>query len=131
MAKTGQKILIADDSTFMRVIIKKLLAENGYLSIVEAENGREAIEVFEKEKPDLVILDIIMPAMGGDVVLKKLMEIDKKAKVLMVTAVGQEQIMKQCRKVGALGYLVKPFKEKQVLKIIKKIIGPGKGQKIL
>ena len=80
MANKGQKILVSDDSTFMRIIIKKLLAENGYLDIVEAENGRDAIDVFEKEKPDLAILDIIMPAMGGDVVLKKLMKMNMKKK---------------------------------------------------
>ena len=95
MVQKGQKILVADDSTFMRIIIKKLLAENGYLDIVEAENGRGAIDVFEKEKPDLTILDIIMPAMGGDVVLKKLMKMNKNAKVIMITAVGQEEIMEE------------------------------------
>ena len=129
MVQKGQKILVADDSTFMRIIIKKLLAENGYLDIVEAENGRDAIDVFEKEKPDLTILDIIMPAMGGDVVLKKLMKLNKNAKVIMITAVGQEEIMRECMKVGAVGYIKKPFKEKDVLKTVKKIIGAGKGQK--
>ena len=109
----NQKILITDDSTFMRIIIKKLLAENGYLDIVEAENGRGAIDVFEKEKPDLTILDIIMPAMGGDVVLKKLMKMNKNAKIIMITAVGQEEIMEECNKVGASGYIKKPFKEKK------------------
>jgi len=130
MMYKNKKILVVEDELKIRNVISMYLKKEGF-SVIETGNGLEALSLTEKEKPDLVILDIIMPAMGGDVVLKKLMEIDKKAKVLMVTAVGQEQIMKQCRKVGALGYLVKPFKEKQVLKIIKKIIGPGKGQKIL
>jgi len=126
---TGQKILVTDDSAFMSLIIKKLLGEKGYWDTIDATSGREAIDLYEKHKPDLVLLDIIMPGIDGLNALKKIMEIDKKAKVIMITAVGQEEIMKECRKIGAVGYIIKPFKEKQVLETIKKIIGPGKGQK--
>jgi len=128
MAK-GQKILIVDDSTFMRIIIKRVLAKHGYTDIIEAENGREGLDQVEKERPDLVVLDIIMPAMDGLLTLKKLMKIDKKPNVVMITAVGQEQIMKECDKLGVKGYITKPFKDKQILKIVKSIIGPGKGRK--
>ena len=129
MVQKGQKILISDDSAFMGLIIKKVLGENGYWDTIDAVSGREAIDMFEQHKPDLVLLDIIMPGIDGLGALKALMKIDKKAKVIMITAVGQEEIMKECRKVGAVGYIVKPFKERQIVNTIKKIIGPGKKRK--
>ena len=126
MVKKGQKILTADDSVFMGLIIKKVLGEHGYWDTIDAMSGREAIDLFEKHKPDLVLLDIIMPGIDGLGALKGIMTIDKNAKIVMITAVGQEEIMEECRKVGASGYIIKPFKEKQIVSTIKKIIGPGR-----
>lgn len=118
--------MLADDSTFMRLIIKNILTDCGYKDIIEAENGREAIERFEFDKPDLIIMDIIMPALNGLEALKRIIMIDKKAKVVMITAVGQESIMKECDALGVKGYITKPFNEKQIKQTIKKVLGPAK-----
>ena len=82
----------------------------------------EAIEQFKVEKPDLILLDIIMPKMDGVAVLDSLKKINSDANVIMITAVGQEQIMEECQKLGAKGYIVKPFDEKQVLEEVKKVL---------
>jgi len=111
------KILIADDSKFMRGVLKDIVESEGHESI-EAENGRETIEKFEKEKPDLVLLDIIMPEVDGLGVLKK---IGKKAKVIVISAVGQEKMVEEAKGLGALDYIVKPFDNKKVLEVIKKV----------
>jgi two-component system, chemotaxis family, chemotaxis protein CheY len=113
------KILIADDSKFMRGVLKDVVSSAGY-DCIEAENGKEALEKFEQEKPDLVLLDIIMPEVDGTEVLKK---IGKTAKVVVISAVGQEKMVEEAKVLGALDYIVKPFDNKKVLETIKKATG--------
>jgi two-component system, chemotaxis family, chemotaxis protein CheY len=113
------KILIADDSQFMRSVLQDIVVAGGY-EVIEAVNGKEAIEKVEQEKPDLVLLDIIMPETDGIAVLKK---IGKTAKVVVISAVGQEKMVDEAKELGALDYIVKPFENKQVLEVIKKVSG--------
>ncbi len=121
----AQKILIADDSAFMRIYLKRILAEAGYKDTIESADGREMLIRYEQERPDLVILDIIMPDMDGLEALHELMRLDPKVNVVMVTAVGQEYMMKECNKAGVKGYIVKPFKEEEIAETLVKVIGPG------
>lgn len=117
------KILIADDSLFMRRILKDILSKE--YEILEADSGPVALEQFWKEKPDLVLLDIIMPEgeEEGITVLRSIMEKDPKARVVMITAVGQDAIINQCRKLGAKDYIIKPFDAKQVTETVEKCLG--------
>lgn len=116
------KILIADDSAFMRKIVTDVLKKAGYTNIVEASNADEAIEKYKKEKPDMALLDIIMGEKDGVTALKEILVFDKKAKVVMLTAVGQETIIKDAQKAGCKGYIIKPFKEESVIKTVKEIL---------
>lgn len=109
------KILIADDSQFMRTSLRDILGGENY-EIVEAVNGKEALEKFEADKPDLILLDIIMPGVDGMEVLNK---IGKIAKVIVISAVGQEKMVDEARELGALDYIVKPFKNENVLEVVK------------
>ncbi len=117
------KILIGDDSAFMRKILKNILAKEGYTDISEASNGEEVIEKFIKEKPDVVLLDIIMEKKDGIETLKEIIKLDKNAKVIMVSAVGQEQMVKEAITIGAEDYIVKPFTPSKVVSSIKKCLG--------
>lgn len=112
------KILIVDDSSFMRKILKDLLSAKGY-TLTEAENGAEALQRYASEKPDLVLLDIIMPEVNGIEVLKK---IGKEAKIVVISAVGQEKMVEEAKKLGALDYIVKPFDNDKVLEVITTIL---------
>lgn len=114
------KILVADDSQFMRKVLSDILNKNGYTDIVEAADGSEAIAKFDAEKPDLVLADIIMPNIDGMEVLKNL--VPKGAKVIIVSAVGQDEMIAQAKTIGALGYIVKPFEEKQVVEEVAKAL---------
>ena len=116
-------ILIADDSLFMRRILKDILSEQ--YEVIEADSGAKALEQFEKEKPDLVLLDIIMPAgeEEGITVLRSIMEKYLEARVIMITAVGQDAIIEECRKLGAKDYIVKPFDAKMVDETVEKCLG--------
>ncbi len=122
----AQKILIADDSAFMRLYLKRILAETGYKDTIEVADGREMLIRYEQERPDLVILDVIMPDMDGLEALHELMSIDPKANVMMVTAVGQECMKKECDEAGVKGYITKPFKEEEIAETLARVIGPRK-----
>lgn len=114
------KILIADDSLFMRKILMDILNKGGFTDIIEASNGKEVLEKIETEKPDLILLDIIMPVMDGMEVLRKIE--GQESIIAIISAVGQEEIIKEAKNLGAKSYLVKPFKEIQVLEEVKKLI---------
>lgn len=113
------KIMLADDSAFMRKILKDILEEAGYSNFIEVSTGQEAIDTFESEKPDLVLLDVVMPEVDGVAVVK---EIGKKTKVLMVSAVGQDSVIQEAKGYGALGYIVKPFDKTNVIDEITKVM---------
>ncbi len=109
-ALMGKKILIVDDAMFMRKMIRKILGEEGYTDVEEATDGEKALELFDPFDPDLVLLDITMPGMSGLEVLEKLLARRPQTKVVMCSAVGQESTVQQALTLGALDFIVKPFK---------------------
>lgn len=116
------KVLVVDDAAFMRQRCMKLLNENGY-DTVSAEDGRQAVEQFKSQKPDAVLLDITMPDMDGLEALKEIIKLDGNAKVAMVTAIGQQNMVMECLKSGAKDFVVKPFDPGRVLAAVKKMVG--------
>ncbi|BCZ45617.1 response regulator [Clostridium gelidum] len=115
-----KKILVVDDAAFMRLTIKTMLDKNGFEVVGEAENGRKAIEMYKMLKPDIVTMDITMPDMGGVEALTEIIKFDPKATVLMLSAMGQEGIVKDAVIKGAKGFIIKPFKEEYLLKALSK-----------
>ena len=116
-----KKVLIVDDGAFMRVLIKGMLGNNGYEIAGEAEDGNVAVEKYKELKPDLVTMDITMPNKDGITALKEIMEIDPDANVVMVSAMGQEQFVKEAIMSGARGFVVKPFDESGLVSVIEGI----------
>lgn len=110
--RAKKKLLIVDDSAFMRKVLRDIFESAGYQNFSEAGNGREAIEKIKAEKPDMVFLDIIMPDINGMDVLR---EVGKEAKIVVVSAVGQKEMIEEAKGLGALDYVVKPFDRDQVL----------------
>ncbi len=115
------KILVVDDAFFIRKVLKDILNDIGYTNVIEAQDGLAAIEMYKRSKPDLVTLDINMPRMDGMQALKKLKELDPKAKVLMVTSVEQKHIVHEAIKLGAKDYIVKPFNRAMIGAIIDRV----------
>lgn len=115
------KILIVDDAEFLRVRISKMLTGDGY-EVIEAENGARAVEVYERDRPDLVLLDVTMPEMDGLTALKHIRAIDPKARVVMLTALGQESVVLEAIKSGARDFIVKPFERDRVMNAIYKLL---------
>ena len=117
------KILIVDDAMFMRKVIRRTLEANGYTDIIEAGDGEQALDIFEKEHPRLILLDITMPGMSGLDVLEKIMKIDSQVKVIMCSAMGQEMMIQKAIFSGALDFIVKPFKEEEFIRVIRQACG--------
>lgn len=117
------KIMLVDDAVFMRMMIKNTLNANGFTDTVEAANGLEAVNAYVAEKPDMVIMDITMPEMNGLEALKKLKEMDPAVKVVMCSAMGQENMVLEALKLGAKDFIVKPFKADRIMKTVENILG--------
>ena len=115
------KVLIVDDAAFMRISIKNSLSKNGFDVVGEAENGAVAVEKYRELSPDIVTMDITMPVMGGLDALKAIIGMDPGAKVIMVSAMGQEAIVRDAVLSGARGFIVKPFKEDGLLSALNKL----------
>ncbi|MDR0357424.1 MAG: response regulator [Clostridiales Family XIII bacterium] len=116
------KILIVDDAAFMRMMIRENLKKAGYSEFGEAGNGNEAIKQYDEIKPDLVLLDITMPEKDGISALQEIREKDPDAKVVMCSAMGQENMVIEAVKLGALDFIVKPFKPERLLQTVKNIV---------
>lgn len=113
-----KRILVADDAAFMRLSLKNMLQNNGFEVVGEAENGLRAVELYIKLKPDIVTMDITMPEMEGIEALENIIKIDSNATIIMVSALGQESKVKKAILSGAKGFIVKPFKEENLVKAI-------------
>lgn len=117
------QVLIADDAMFMRKVIRKHLAECGMTDIVEAANGAEAVELFIKNRPGLVLMDITMPEMTGLEALEEILKTDPEAKVIMCSAIGQQSMIIKSLEMGAMGFIVKSFEKNEFEATIRSVIG--------
>lgn len=116
------KILVVDDAEFLRVRISKMLVGDGY-EVIEAENGLLALNAYKAQKPDVVLMDITMPEMDGLTALREILAVDSGAKVIMLTALGQESVVLEAIKSGAKDFIVKPFERDRVIGALQKLVG--------
>jgi len=114
--------MIVDDAAFMRMMIKENLKKVGFSDFIEAGNGEEAVTLFTDMKPDLTLLDITMPVKDGLVALQEIREKDPTAKIVMCSAMGQESMVIEAVKLGALDFIVKPFKPERLLQTVKNVL---------
>ncbi len=117
-----KKVLVVDDAAFMRMRCKKLLTDSGY-QVTEAATGAQAVELYQQNPFDVVLMDITMPEMDGISAVKKLVSIDPEVKVVMVTAMGQQSMVIEAIKAGARDFVVKPFDSGRVLAALDKLVG--------
>ncbi len=115
------KVLIADDSSLMRVVLRNFIKKAGHEVIGEAANGKEAVEKYNSLKPNAVFLDILMPEMDGLKALKKIKETDRFAKVIMCSSVLDNETIKKAKSIGVIEYIMKPFHEKDIQDVLKKL----------
>ena len=116
------KILIVDDSRTSRKILRNILEDAGHEIVGEAMDGQDGINKYKDIKPDIVTLDITMPVMDGLEALRKIKEDDPEAKVIMVTAAGQQSKMIDAIKFGASEFVTKPFEAEAIVKMVNKLV---------
>ncbi|WP_295158682.1 response regulator [uncultured Brachyspira sp.] len=116
------KVLIVDDSAFVVKQLQQIFVSEQYNVVGTAENGEEGVLMYKEYKPDLVTMDITMPKMDGITALTKIIEYDKNAKVVMVSALGKEDMVKKALLAGAKNYITKPLDRKKVLERIKMVL---------
>lgn len=117
-----KKVLIVDDAAFMRTSIRRMLENNGFEVVGEAENGLVGIEKYKELNPDAVTMDITMPEMGGIEALKVIKQYDPMAKIVILSAMGQEPMVMDAVISGAKSFIVKPFKEDIVVQTLNKVL---------
>jgi len=117
------KILIIDDAAFMRGSLKYIVESAGHSVVGMAKDGQEALKLTRELKPDIVTLDILMSGMDGLTALKAIKKENPGVKVIMVTALGQEEKQEEACKLGASGYIRKPFKQTEIVNEIKWVLG--------
>jgi two-component system chemotaxis response regulator CheY len=112
-----KKVLVVDNSSYMRLFVKKIIEKGGSYEVSEAEGKYDALERFEIEKPDSVILDLNMSefTMDGIDVLKEIKRMNPNANVIIMSAVGHQEVKDQCLELGAKAYIKKPINAKELL----------------
>lgn len=116
-------ILVADDAAFMRKMIRMTLSEVGLDNIAEAKDGEEAVAMFKEKNPDLVLLDITMAKKNGLEALAEIMQANPEAKVIMCTAIGQQQTVMEALSLGAADYVIKPFQKDKLIEAVLNVLG--------
>lgn len=116
-----KRVLIVDDMAFIRFALRTIFEKNGYEVVGEAKDGAEAVRKYAECAPDIVTMDITMPEMSGIEALKAILANDPKAKIVIVSAMGQESFVKEAIVSGAKYFIVKPFKDDLVMETINKV----------
>lgn len=117
-----KRVLIVDDAAFMRMAIRTILERNGFEVVGEAENGMEGIKKYKETRPDVVTMDITMPELAGIDAMKIIMSLDPRAKIIMISAMGQEVMVKEAIIQGAKSFIIKPIKEDHVVQTINRVL---------
>ena len=122
LSRESVKVMVVDDAAFMRVVLKDILTANGFQKLIEAGDGAAAINAYQQHRPDLVTMDINMPGTDGIQALRSILQMNRAAKVVMVTSVEQKHIVQEAIKIGARDYIVKPFDRGMVATVLNRVL---------
>ena len=118
-----KKVLIVDDAQFTRTMLKNIMNKIKTVEVVgEAANGNEALKQYTKLKPDLVTMDLVMPEKGGIETIEEIIQKDKDAQIIVVSALGQEALVLEATKKGAKDFITKPFKQEQIIDVLERVL---------
>ncbi len=118
----SKRVLIVDDALFMRDMLRDIFEAAGWQIVAAAENGEQAIEDYKFHQPDLVTMDIVMPEMSGIDALKKILQEDAAARIVVCSALGQKNLIMDAVNAGAKDFIVKPFQSDQVLEVAERVV---------
>lgn len=115
------KVLVVDDSEFMRKVLRNILEAGGY-KVIEAKNAKEAVDRFSSEGADVITMDIVMPDLDGIEAVKRMKETNKKAKIIMISALGHQKTVMRSLEAGAVDFIIKPFTADDVLESVNAVL---------
>ncbi|MCG6117683.1 MAG: response regulator [Aquimonas sp.] len=118
-------VLLCDDSRAMRTMTASILEEHGLSVVGEAEDGLAAIAQYKATRPDVVLLDLVMPKMTGQGALREILDFDPEAVVIVLSSLGAQGDIEKCLRLGAKSYLQKPIETEALIRVIKEAIGSG------
>ena len=121
MQNNQNTVLIVDDIPFVRKTLKQILMNLGYRVVGEAETGEEAVALYQETKPSLVTMDLVMPIMNGVEATKKILQFDSSAKIIILSAMMQENLVTEAIVAGAKDYIMKPFQTDEVARVLKQV----------
>jgi two-component system, chemotaxis family, chemotaxis protein CheY len=124
MSAAKMRVLAVDDSAAMLAIISAYLKDSSFEVVETARDGKTAVEKFDRLHPDLVLLDVVMPQQGGPETLREILRLNPTAVIGMVSSFGTEDVVNECLRTGARGFLNKPFSRDDLLAFVKRITGP-------
>lgn len=116
-----KRIMVVDDVEFMRLSVKNILESNSFKVVGEAKDGVSAIKKYKECRPDIVVMDILMPKLNGIETLKAIKQIDKNCKVIIISAIAEESIVKEAVISGARNFIVKPFEQEVFIRAVKNL----------
>jgi two-component system chemotaxis response regulator CheY len=117
------RVMLVDDTAFMRRMLRDIMVQAGFEVSAEASNGRQAVEAYRQARPDLVIMDITMPEMDGVAAVREIAGADPAARIVMCSALGQQELIIEALEAGACDFVVKPFVPEKVLEAVRKVMG--------
>ena len=123
MAAVRLRVLAVDDSAAMLVIIGTYLKGSMYDIVDTARDGKTAVEKYDRLRPDIVLLDVVMPQQSGPETLREILKLNPTATVGMVSSFGTEDVVNDCLRTGARGFLNKPFSRDDLLKFMERLVG--------
>ncbi|GIW51328.1 MAG: chemotaxis protein CheY [Gemmatimonadales bacterium] len=116
-------VLVCDDAMFMRSMLRDILTQAGFEVVGEAATGTEAVERYKQLRPDLVTMDIVMPDLDGIEAVRRIVDFDPSARILMCSALGQQALVIEAIRAGAKDFVVKPFQPSRVLEAVHRVLG--------
>jgi len=118
----SKRVLIVDDALFMREMLREIFENAGWQVVGMAASGEEAFKEYQLLRPDLVTMDIVMPGQGGIAALKNIIFYDAQARIIVCSALGQKNLIMDAISSGALDFIIKPFKDGQVMEVAERVI---------
>jgi two-component system chemotaxis response regulator CheY len=125
MKDAFKTVLIADDIPYVRKTLKQILQNRGYRVVGEAENGDDAVRLYFETRPDLVIMDLVMPRMNGIDATRVILKRDPEARIVILSAMTQENLVTEAIQAGAKDYVVKPFQTDEVMRVLQQSLTIG------
>jgi two-component system chemotaxis response regulator CheY len=118
----SHSVLICDDATYMRSLVGEILGRAGFEVVGEAATGAQAVERYKELRPDFVTMDIVMPDMGGIDAVRAICSYDNDARILMCSAMGQQELVTEAIQAGAKDFVVKPFDPSRLLEAVRRVL---------